>query len=87
MGRVQRRRGVGITIRKIAVDTQKQGKVTLISEKGFPAAGPALALKGCLGLREVEDQEIKLDVEESQLEEVDRPFRNHATHVFSLFNI
>ena len=26
---------MGITIRKIAVDTQKQGKVTLISEKVF----------------------------------------------------
>ena len=49
--------------------------------KGFPAAGHALDLKGWLGLREVEDWEIKLDTEESQFEEVDRLFRDCATHI------
>ena len=49
--------------------------------KGFPIADPALVLKGWLGLREVEDWEIKLDAEESQVEEVDRLFRDHATHI------
>jgi len=33
--RLENAGGMGITIRKIAVDTWKQGKVTLIPEKGF----------------------------------------------------
>ena len=48
--------------------------------KGFPAAGPALVLKCRLGLREV-DWEIKLDAEESQVEEVDRLFHNHVIYI------
>ena len=56
MGKGWQRRGrMGITIREISVDTQKQGKVTLIWKKGFPTAGPALFRKGELGLREVKD--------------------------------
>ena len=47
-----------------------------------PAAGPTLVLKSWLGLREVEDWELKLDAEEElQVEEVDRLFRDHATHI------
>jgi len=34
--RLENAGGMGITIRKIAVDTRKQGKVTLIPEKVFP---------------------------------------------------
>jgi len=46
-----------------------------------PAAGPTLVLKSWLGLREVEDWELKLDAEEeSQVEEVDRLFCEHAPH-------
>ena len=46
-----------------------------------PAAGPTLVLESWLGLREVEDWELKLDAEEeSQVEEVDRLFREHASH-------
>ena len=72
---------MGITIRKIAVDTRKRGKVNFNIEKGFRVASPALDLKGWLGLREVEDWEIKLDAEESQVEEADRLFSDHATHI------
>ena len=45
-----------------------------------PAAGPSLILKGWLGLREVEDWELKLDAEEElQAEEVDILFREHSS--------
>ena len=45
-----------------------------------PAAGPTLILKSWLGLREVEDWELKLDAEEElQVEEVDILFREHST--------
>ena len=45
-----------------------------------PAAGPTLILKSWLGLREVEDWELKLDAgEELQVEEVDILFREHST--------
>ena len=47
--------GMGIAIREISVDTRRQGKVTLIWEKGFPTASPALVRKDYLGLREVKD--------------------------------
>ena len=44
------------------------------------AAGPSLILKIWLGLREVEDWELKLDVEEElQVEEVDILCREHST--------
>ena len=32
-GKVEKAEGMGITIRKIAVDTGKQGKVSLLSER------------------------------------------------------
>ena len=58
------------------------GKSNLNIGKGFAAAGPALYLKGWLaGLQDVEDWKINLDAEESQVEEVDRLFRDHATHI------
>ena len=40
-----------------------------------------MVLKSWLGLREVEDWELKLDAEEEELqvEEVDRLFREHST--------
>ena len=45
-----------------------------------PAAGPTLILKSWLGLRVVEDWELKLDAgNELQTEEVDRLFREHST--------
>ena len=45
-----------------------------------PAAGLTLVLKGWLGLREVEDWELKLDAEEEfQVEEVDRLFCEPST--------
>ena len=45
-----------------------------------PAAGPSLILRSWLSLREVEDWEPKLDVEEElQVEEVDILFREHSS--------
>ena len=45
-----------------------------------PAAGPSLILKSWLGLREVENWELKLDAEgELQVEEVDILFREHSS--------
>ena len=61
------------------------GKRNFNIGEGFPAAGPTLILKGWLGSWEVEDLEIKLDAEESQVEEVDRLFRDHTTHIWIFF--
>ena len=45
-----------------------------------PAAGPSLILKSWIGLREVQDWELKLDAEEElQVEEVDILFREHSS--------
>ena len=59
-----------------------------------PAAGPTLILKSWLGLREVEDWELKLDAEEElQVEEVDileyssGNIQLALDFLFSLFNI
>ena len=41
----------------------------------------SLVLKGWLGKREVADWDIKLDAGESQVEKVDRLFRDHARHL------
>ena len=71
---------MSITI-KIAIDTRKAGKSSFNIGTGFPEASPTLVLKSWLGLREVEDWEIKSDVEESQVEEVGRLFHEHATHI------
>ena len=44
------------------------------------AAGPSLILKSWLGLREVDNRELKLDAEEElQVEEVDILFREHSS--------
>ena len=75
---------MGITIRKNGSGYSETGKSNLDIGKGFPAAGPALVLillEGWLGLREVKDWEIKLDAEESQVEEVDRLFHNHVIYI------
>ena len=46
-----------------------------------PAAGPSLILKSWLGLREVENWELKLDAEEElQVEEVDILFWEHSSY-------
>ena len=51
------------------------------------AAGPSLILKSWLGLRDLEDWELKLDMQEKlQVEEVDILFREHSIHtLFSFF--
>ena len=72
---------MGITIRRNRSVYSEAEKSNFNIGKDFPAAGPALVLKGWLGFREVEDREIKLDAEESQVEEVGRVFCDHATHI------
>ena len=53
--------------------TKKRNRIGL-------AAGPSLILKSWLGLREVENWELKLDAEEElQVEEVDILFREHSS--------
>ena len=81
MGRGQRRRGDKYYNKENRSGYSKTGKSNFNIRKGFPAANPALVLKGQLGLLEVKDWEIKLDAEESQVEEVDRLFSDHATHI------
>ena len=65
----------------IPIDHRAGDIITKKRNRMGPAAGPTLVLKSWLGLREVEDWELKLDAEEeSQVEEVDRLFREHAPH-------
>ena len=79
--RLEKEGGNGYYNKKNRSRYSEVGKNNFNIGKGFLATGPTLVLKGWLGLREVEDWEIKLDVEESQVEEVDRLFRDHATHI------
>ena len=88
----RRRGGDGYYNKKNSSGYSEAGQSNLNIGKFFPAAGPALVLKGWLGLPNVEGWEIKLklELEESQVEEVDRPFRDRAVPIyfdFSMFNI